>query len=339
MKCRSGFALVLSLVLTVAMAVLGAGMLVVAARETEIAAAVVQGRRGQALAETAVRVLVADWSTRVYGPLAVGETAAVPGEPAAGVRAWVTRLGTTLFLVEAAAGAGVGQPAAAALVRALDAAAMAAAVPGAVVADSAVWLHAGMVSGLGSCGDAPDAAAVVAPLVDVAPGAELEGAPAVVAALPPDFPAPEALTEPLLSRLATVRLPPGELADWPDPGTGACATGAGVAAGDSTGSDCWPPPFIHVPGDLQVRSGEGQGLLLVAGDLQLLGFRFEGLVLATGRLALDSGTVIVGAARAATVEVRDARVTFDACAVRRAFGAGGLDGAFRPGHRWWIPRF
>jgi hypothetical protein len=69
--------------------------------------------------------------------------------------------------------------------------------------------------------------------------------------------------------------------------------------GDPLGSaDCGLHfPAVHVPGDLTVGGGVGQGVLMVDGDLTLGGgFVYHGLVLVGGRLETTGlGAVVIGA--------------------------------------------
>jgi hypothetical protein len=83
--------------------------------------------------------------------------------------------------------------------------------------------------------------------------------------------------------------------------------------------------FVHVgaPGDLTLRGGEGQGVLVVRGSLLIAaGARFDGLVLGGGDLIVEDGR-LVGAARVAgSVTVgAHGRIDGSACAVARALRA------------------
>jgi hypothetical protein len=216
---RPGFALVISLLLVAALAALGAAMLAVGARETEIAAALVRRSEARVAAESAARWVVATWSTREYSDLPVGGAAVLdefpdlvgplfdfPGSQLSGR---VLRLASGLFLVEGTARSGtergVVDSKAALLVRTMDLHALAASFPAAMTARDSIVIHDGTISGVGGCGD-HDAAAVLAPRSFIAAGASVEGAPNVVVADPPDFPSPHPFGDSLASVLATVTL-------------------------------------------------------------------------------------------------------------------------------------
>jgi len=85
-------------------------------------------------------------------------------------------------------------------------------------------------------------------------------------------------------------------------------------------------PIIYVPGDLQITTGFGQGVLLVEGDLTVTGgFEFYGVVVVRGVLSTSgTGGHFNGAVLAANVDLDDNSVLGDAlvqyasCAVTRA---------------------
>jgi hypothetical protein len=86
---------------------------------------------------------------------------------------------------------------------------------------------------------------------------------------------------------ATCRI--GDPTNWGDPlGASSCSTYR---------------PVVHVPGDLVLAGGRGQGVLLVAGDLTVRGgFAFEGLILVGGAFRSSGGPLrIVGALQAGLV--------------------------------------
>lgn len=81
---------------------------------------------------------------------------------------------------------------------------------------------------------------------------------------------------------------------------------------------------FQVPGSLEVRGGEGQGLLLVEGDLSLQGETlFAGLVLVGGDLTLSGGATLRGAARAGgNIRVEgESTIVGAACPVALALGS------------------
>lgn len=87
-------------------------------------------------------------------------------------------------------------------------------------------------------------------------------------------------------------------------------------------------PIIHVPGDLRLVGGRGQGILLVDGDLDLAGgAMFAGIVVVRGRLtASGSGGTVLGSVLASRVVLAGAGsllVQFSSCALGRVLEAAG----------------
>jgi hypothetical protein len=86
---------------------------------------------------------------------------------------------------------------------------------------------------------------------------------------------------------------------------------------------------VHVPGDLVLTGGRGQGLLLVDGDLRVEGgFRFAGAAIVMGELDIGGeGGHFSGGVFAATVVLRQripdeqATIGFSSCALGRALAA------------------
>jgi hypothetical protein len=347
---RPGFALAVSLLLVVVLAALGAAMLALAAREAEIAAAMARRSDARATAESAVRWRLATWSTRVHNALGVGELA-TSSTPAAlvaahtdpGASVTVTRLATRLFLIEGTGRSGQGRIAsiarAAVLVRTFDVEAMARAFRAAVAAGDSVLLHGGEISGLDWCGE-ESVPAILAPYWTSGSDAGLEGDPPALTRAPPDVPLPDPFVDPLAAAVATVMIPGGSVAPRPWIGPDGCADDPHNWGALSPTSACYERlPLIRAMGELEVVGGEGRGLLVADADLHLQGVHFHGLIVVHGRLTIADGSMVRGAVRARTAEVHGGAVTYDACALRDALSAGGLDGAFRPGDRWWIPVF
>jgi hypothetical protein len=178
----------------------------------------------------------------------------------------------------------------------------------------------------------------MAPTVDIGSGAAVAGDPAVAEDAPPAL--TPWLAPPMVSRLATIVLEGGVVTPGPMAEAGQCLQHPSSWGALSPAHPCHDQlPLIQSLTDLEVRGGEGRGLLVVDGDAHLQDVHFDGAVLVRGHLVIGAGTVVRGAVRAGTVEVLGGFVRFDACALTTALSAGGLDGAFRPGDRFWIPAF
>jgi hypothetical protein len=343
MTGRQGFALVVALLMTMALAMVGVGMLTIAAHEAELSSAMLQRSRARRGAEAAVRAAVAGWSTRMNGELAVGEVA-----PAGGVKpdvgsARVRRLAVDLFLLEStvrsSASAVSASATAAALVRTLDHGAAANGFRAAASGESAARVKHGVISGADACGG--DAVTgIAAPNIVIDPHAAVAGAPAVELVALHALEPPEIWTPPLIERLASITLQGGTASPVPSSDSNGCVPGSMNWGAITPLGPCHALlPLVYSLGDLVVRDGEGRGFLVVEGDLHLERFRFHGLLLVRGTLTIGSGSAIRGAVRADTLEMLDGTIAYDACAVGDALTADGLDGPFRLGDRWWVPTF
>jgi hypothetical protein len=356
MTRRPGFALVVSLLLVVVLAALGAAMLALGAREAEIATALARRAEAHRVAESAARWALATWSTREYQRLGPGDSMVVqaplspevPQLEGAGfeARATVRRLGERLFLVQATAhrgepdapAAGFATGRAALLVRTFDPGALARAFPAAAVAEDSVIVRVGFISGGGSCEDAP-APVIIAPRHLLDPEATVEDAPALLAD-PPPIPEPNPFADPLVGAIASITIAGGSVSPRPWSGGDGCLDDPlNWGSASPTGACHHRLPFVRATEDLEVTGGEARALLLVRGDLHLRDVEFHGLIITDGRVIVGNGTVIHGAVRARTVDMQGGNLMRDACAVREALSAGGLDAPFRPGSRHWLPAF
>ena len=144
---------------------------------------------------------------------------------------------------------------------------------------------------------------------------------------------------------ASVRLAPGALVGVPGPlaRDGACDTTRPSNWGDPSGAGpCagWLP-IVHVPGDLAIVGGVGQGILLVDGDLDVSGgVQFAGAVIVAGTLSVGPGGALLsgGVRAAAVVDGAGASnvttpIVRSSCALRAALRAAGT--LVRVGERPW----
>jgi hypothetical protein len=352
MTRRPGFALVVALLLVAVLAALGAAMLAVGVRETGIAAAVARRSEARIAAESVARWAVATWSTRRYNEVPVGTSIEVATlDPAAPplytpgreVSATLLRLAPDLFLVEGSARTNGAGPAVLAraglLVRTFDIAALAAAFPAAATARDSIAVRGGEIIGTGGCEDST-AAAALAPRVLLAAGATVEGSPDLVLDELPGDPEPDPFGNALAATLATVTLAGGTVSPRPWLGPDGCQEHPFNWGATSPTNACHDRvPFVRITGDLEVAGGEARGILLVHGDVRLRGTQLHGLIISDGTLTIDEGTIIQGAVRGNSIEMVGGAVAYDACALRVALTAGGLDSPFRPGPRQWIPLF
>lgn len=352
MTRRPGFALVVSLLVVVVLAALGAAMLALGAREAEIAAALSRRSEARIGAESAARWAVVTWSTRRFSEVPVGgsvdlaptlDLAALPWETRGReVSASLLRLAPHLFLVEGTDRTDSAGPAvlgrAGLLVRTFDTGALVAAFPAAASAQDSIVAHGGEILGTGGCDDAVAAAALTPVLL--AAGGTVDGAPPMIADEPPGFPAPDPFEDSLAAALATVTMSGGTVSPRPWLGPDGCQDHPLNWGATSPANACYERlPFIRINGDLEVAGGEAHGIVLVHGDVRLQGTHLHGLIISDGKLTVDEGTIIRGAARARSIELVGGSVAYDECFLRLALTAGGLDAPLRPGPRQWIPLY
>ncbi|MDX1674555.1 MAG: polymer-forming cytoskeletal protein [Longimicrobiales bacterium] len=338
MTDRSGFALVMAMLLVLALMVMAMGMLAVGTREAWIAAAGARHAQATRAAEGAVLRTVAAWSTRDVAALDV-RGSFTPGDPR-GVD--IERVDSGLFVVAATGrvpGPGGSVTARAALlVRVLHPDRLASSFPAAVSAAGAVTVPEGSVSGGGdACGD--PGPGIMAPIATIDPGAAVDGDPPVAYRLPPAPAAPDPFDPGTAAGLAAIHHPGGTVTPAPLATAGECVPGAGNWGSPDPAHPCFRLLPLIVAPDLVMDGGMAHGVLVVDGDLRLTGgAHFDGLIAVRGRLDLDAGSTVRGAVRAGSV-VSAGRILRNACAIRRGVSAPAFDGPFRPPERWWIPMF
>ncbi len=134
-------------------------------------------------------------------------------------------------------------------------------------------------------------------------------------------------------------------------GDGSCNTGDVENWGDplNPGSTCGGYfPIIYAPGDLNLNSGFGQGILLVEGDLSIQSrFEFYGIVIVQGRMKTQGGGAgaihFRGGVMAANVDLEDnqiagnAQIQYSSCVVQSVKASVGLGAQLRS--RGWLQLF
>jgi len=338
--------LVLSLLLTLALTMVALGVLAVGTREATVAAAVVRKARAERLAESAAAEALRGWSTRAVADLPVGgdRRLATAGPDRT---ATVSRLDSGLYLVRGEgrvpAPAGPVVASAGVMVRTLPP--ITDALAGAVTATEQVTVSGGAVDGLGGeagvgC-DGIGSPGIVAPVVTVASGADVAGAPAVERAVPPPPPLPDPLGPTLAEGIADVNVLGLTATPRPRAAADRCLPGRRNWGSTDPRHPCFNLlPVVFADAGLTVAGGVGRGVLVVDGDLTITGGAvFEGVVVVRGHLRIDEGSLIRGAVRARSVHLADGTVARGACALAAATAAPALDRAFRPPSRWWVPVF
>jgi len=336
-----GAALLLVVVALVVGGGLAAAGFLLALGDRRAASDAVELIRALQAAEEGAAVQVAGWRSGAHHRLGIGDSVPFSGATGAGAvyRGWVRRLGTWLYLVEAAGTSGRARQRAGLLVRPrplvlpLDAAL--------TVSEQARLAGSGVVRGLdeGPAGwgcpepGPPVAGVRVAPAASVdtagcaADGCSLGTPPFLIDSASPT---PSSLASEI-GPLADKTLPPGRWLIRPVASGGKCTVQDPANWGDPddpTGPCGDYFPVVHVPGDLVVAGGRGQGVLLVEGDLIAEGeFRFFGPVVVTGRLTTTSevghfkGGVVAARVVLAQNVPGGGVVEFSSCVLGRAIAA------------------
>lgn len=339
---RAGIALLLAVLLLLLLGVLSTGMLTIATHQVRAAAAIEDRERARLAAENAAVDAFAAWSTRDHLGDAVG---AVPppgsSEAGPGTGVVVERLNPGLFMLRARARIGAALPGGALahialLVRAVTPEEVLAGFPAALTTPGPVTVRAGAtIDGMDAdrmgvdSGPCPGEAAQA--LEHIFGGRSTPGI-ATAPDMVPDI-AGSVTGVPAIRRVPGLRRPPeASLGPVPWDRITALAQGSG------------PDPAVlrHAGGDLVVRGGTGQGILVVEGNLVLTdSARFHGVILVRGHVQLARGASVYGAIRSGTGATLDtAALAFRVCPIWRAVTLNpALDRAFRPEGRWWVPDF
>lgn len=339
MNARPGFALVFSLLITLALMTLALGLLATGTHERIVAAAVVRKAQAERRAEAEAAAALRAWSTRAVADMTVGG----PSRSLAPGSATATRLDSGLYLVRAEGRvpgpAGAVVRAVGVVVRTLPS--PASALPGAITAATRVTVAGGRVDGAHRAGGiGTPGPGVLAPMVDVASGAKITGAPPVKRALPPPPSDPDPLAPPLVAGIADLRPADPVVTPGPVSRAGKCVPGPDNWGAPGPDHPCHGLlPLVFADHNLTVAGGVGRGILVVWGDLRITdGAVLEGVVVVQGRLEISGGT-IRGAVRAGSVLLVDGAVLRDDRALSRVLATPALDGPFRPLARWWVPEF
>jgi hypothetical protein len=335
---RDGFALLLCLMLALALSLLAAGMLLLADRETRIASGTARLVQARLHAEGAARRAFGRWSTAAAADLPIGGRRTILED--AGARVVAERLDDGLFLLRSEGRAAAPETpaariAAGLLVRTAGTDILTAGARAAIAVAESATLRGGRISGIDACtGEAWPG--VTGPDVQIEAGAAVQGVPAVDG----ESAGPDLLEAFPVTAVATVALPPGSGTPQPDLVDAQCQQGNWNWGSPGEEGPCsGHRPLVHAAGDLVIRGGRGQGVLVVDGNLTVSdGFSFRGLIVVRGRLRIDDA-VLSGGVRARQVEMSAGAVTFDSCALTAAGTGPAFDRAFRPRGRWWIPAF
>lgn len=372
---RPGFALVLVVLMLVLISMLAGWMVLAAIEERRIARAHVDILRSRMAAESAARLAALEWDGGELLELLPGQVRELPlaGELAGGgrFRASAQRLAPGSFLIRGKGevvrqgGAGGGNEFRAVtrvglLVRTLEPEDLLGALPAAVVASGPLEVTGGTRITAGErqhapagwpgegCGGGGRPAIATADPDQLSLGAHvlLEGEPPVLAdsglaAVGGGFPYREMAVGADRTETGSLYLSPAYVAgdcDVQRSGNWGAPLDPGGPCGDYF-------PLIHVPGDLQLTGGEGQGILIVDGNLEVTGgVQFFGAVFVGGSLDVAEGARLHGGVRlSSTTErssIHNSLVSFDRCVLQRtARQVRAFTRAYRHPARDWIPLF
>lgn len=378
-RSRRGAALVVALVGLLLLEAAIAGLLFVCTQEALIANAAAARLRARIAAASAIHETLATWPADSARRLAPGGVHHVPGSRAlaggATFSAAVERLHGSWFVIHGTgrgAGASLGSARAAALVWTADLALLWRDLAAPLVAEGDIAIGpaarldglsgtsmpppwstatcpaeavASATSALGPL-DRPALAAAPAAAIAIDAAATLSGAPVVqIDSALAAAPGARSLGGIDLDVLGSVadHVEAGSLYFAPVVSRGACDTQARGNAGDpfDPAAPCADfHPLIYAPGDLEITGGEGQGLLVVRGTLRLAaGARFAGAIVAE-RGVVAEGATVLGAVRTGAASAIDGALTWNACALWRAFTrTPALRRPWRRSTRWWLPSF
>ena len=357
-RTRAGLALPAALFTIALIALFIAGSAFAASQEAQASAGVMAQRVALEAAEYGAVAVLRDWNRSWNLTIPVGQTAGpfthtLAGGATAHVRLTRTGFATWWVVSEGHVGTSVSR-AARRTVNAVYRLELPTAVPDAALAvvDSARVAGTGTVMGT----DSAEAAGVcnnlpVVPIAGVAAAdttrvtglAGIAGVPQL------------ALDSAIAARIAAIDsglvadvvLPAGSIVTpAPIVTAGLCDTLAVTNWGDPAGGQCGMRyPVIRVPGDLTVRGGTGQGILLVTGDVRFEnGATFAGIVIARDDFVTGSGggsilgAVLAGDVRRGpgdyTVVASGGHIRRSSCRIRQARLAAASP--VRVKHRWWM---
>lgn len=359
---RPGIVLPAVLMTLLVLELLTATTIVLALQQSALARDRALGIRAQLGARSAAALALVQWERGAYQRLSPGEQAVTTFSLDAQTSATVTveRVSPTLFSVRAAAAVTldrslVSQAAAGLLIGALDTGSMLAYFPAALGVGGALRLTGGSTidAVTTACTERPAAALALADTTALvaAGGSNMMGSPPLAERAELADPATFAGlgTVGLAGLLARAdRSEVGALELRPALVAGRCDTDAAANWGaplDSTHACANYFPLIHAAGDLAVRSGAGQGILVVEGDLAFdTGTEFHGLILVRGRILAAPGARIRGSAliqgAGRVSQLHGAHVIFDACLMKNALGRSpALNRPIFRRNRIWIPAF
>ena len=343
MTDRRGSALLLSMFLLMALAVLAAGVLVIGTIEGAVAGAMTRSLQARALAEAGARIAFEEWSARALRALPADSVhLAWPLPP---VRASTERIDSFLFVIrtEARVPAGNSPPVvgrAGLLVTVLDRGALEAMFPAAVAMDGEARVESGRISGSDACpATAADAPGLFTELAMLGPDALIEGDPALRLETPPPLPDPDPLRPPAIRGLATIEWTTDRATPGPISARGECLPDPANWGSTAPPDPCYGmTPLVHATGDLILDAGEIGGALVVDGDLTLSGpVVIAGILVVRGALVIGPDARVRGAVRAGSLVMTGGDVRLDRCEVARVLDGRPFDRALRPPTRWWVP--
>lgn len=341
---RSGFALVLVILMGLLLSVVALGMVAVGTREGLIAGATVRRAQARVLAEAGARSVFHGWSTRAFSEMELGEQRALPTETP--TDATVQRVDSTLFLIRTEArvppGSAMGAVARAGLLaRVFDPTRTERSFPAAVTVAGSAELEEGVIDGRDACGSGRDVPGVLAGTVVVGADAAIDGSPPFLLEAAPAPPVPDPLGAPIAAAIATISIVRESISPRPLTRDGVCAEDHRNWGAIGPEHPCHALlPMVFAPHDLTISGGAARAVLVVEGDLHIEGSaRVHGLVVVRGALTLESGSSIQGAVRVGTLILRGGSIRADPCTTDAVISAPALDAAYRPAGRWWIPVF
>jgi hypothetical protein len=100
-------------------------------------------------------------------------------------------------------------------------------------------------------------------------------------------------------------------------------------------------PLRYAARDTVIDTLAGSGVLVVTGNVEIRGGTFDGVIMVFGSATISGGTRLNGSLIIAggSLDLDDATISFDACAIGASLANPRFLGPFRPRGRMWIPLF
>jgi hypothetical protein len=317
-KQREGVVLLLALLCILALEVSAVGLHYATLQELRTARSARRDTSMRLAARSAVARVFATWPADIVGNLPLHAVADVPGAAtttADGISATagIERIGADVLLIRGSATSRLGESVRiGALAATADPRALTAGFSAAVRTEGAVTLHPGarITDAGNACPTAKPSSAL-----RMAAGALLTNAGSITGRITRDS------SSTGIDRIGAVDR----------------NTVAAIAAQPDSSA----VPLRYAARDSVIDTLAGSGVLVVTGNVEIRGGTFDGVIMVFGSATISGGTRLNGSLIIAggSLDLDNATVSFDACAISASLANPRFLGPFRPRGRMWIPLF